>query len=123
MLFLTVLNHREIFQKFKFHRLVLDEGHHIKNEATATAKTVLKIKKDDFLLKRIYMSGTPVTNHAKTEIIAVKHFVQLSYLSLAEVADQSENPSEWVQPLLIRRVKGEKYPDTGELMVPLQGMH
>jgi hypothetical protein len=96
---------------------VLDEAHKVKNEQAAITKTIREIPASN----RIYVSGTPVTNHAREEINAVKHFLALSWHELKELPDKELDAASWVQKILIRRVKTDRYPDTGKPMLELPG--
>ncbi|KAI0134083.1 SNF2 family N-terminal domain-containing protein [Xylariales sp. AK1849] len=64
----------------RFHRVILDEAHNIKNRATKAAKAIFRIRSD----YRLCMTGTPLMNNT-AEIFSPIHFLRIAPFHTWEV--------------------------------------
>lgn len=112
----------------KFLRVILDEGHNIRNKTTKTAKAVYDLKAD----RKWVLTGTPIINRLE-DIFSLLHFLGLkpwSYHSLwkqcisipfesgKDVDVATDLLKSILDPILLRRTKNQKDAD-GNLLITL----
>ncbi|TID28054.1 hypothetical protein CANINC_002735 [Pichia inconspicua] len=112
----------------KFLRIILDEGHNIRNRTTKTAKAIYDLNAD----RRWILTGTPIINKLE-DIFSLLHFLQLkpwSYHTLwkhcisipfesgKDVDVASDLLKSILDPILLRRTKNQK-DSNGKLLVTL----
>ncbi|GAV26900.1 hypothetical protein PMKS-000361 [Pichia membranifaciens] len=111
----------------KFLRIILDEGHNIRNRTTKTAKAVYNLRSD----RRWILTGTPIINRLE-DLFSLVHFLDLkpwSYHSLwkqcislpfdtgKEVDVAVELLKSILDPILLRRTKNQKDKDGNYLVI------
>lgn len=111
----------------KFLRIILDEGHNIRNRTTKTAKAIYNLKSD----RRWVLTGTPIINRLE-DLFSLVHFLDLkpwSYHSLwkhcisipfdtgKDVPVAVELLKSILDPILLRRTKNQKDKDGNYLVV------
>lgn len=111
----------------KFLRIILDEGHNIRNRTTKTAKAVYNLRSD----RRWILTGTPIINRLE-DLFSLVHFLDLkpwSYHALwkqcislpfdtgKEVDVAVELLKSILDPILLRRTKSQKDKDGNYLVV------
>ena len=118
--------------KVEWNLAVLDEAHAIKNKATQTSHSVMKINAQG----RILLSGTPIQNDL-SEIWNLFEFANPGYLgSYQQFGDRFILPIEkkkdkekqhllkqLISPFILRRTKAEvldELPEKTELIVPVE---
>ncbi|KAH6670352.1 SNF2 family domain-containing protein [Plectosphaerella plurivora] len=118
--------HNGIFS-LNFFRVILDEGHHIKNRQSKTAKACYEIAAEH----RWVLTGTPIVNRLE-DLFSLVRFLRVEpwnnfsfWKTFITVPFESKNfmraldvVQTVLEPLVIRRTKDMKTPD-GELLVPL----
>lgn len=118
--------HNGIFS-LRFFRVILDEGHHIKNRASKTAKACYEISS----IHRWVLTGTPIVNRLE-DLFSLVRFLGVepwnnfsfwrTFITVPFEAGDFVRALDVVQtvlePLVMRRTKDMKTPD-GELLVPL----
>lgn len=112
----------------KFLRVILDEGHNIRNRSTKTAKAVYNLDAD----RRWVLTGTPIINRLE-DIFSLLHFLQLkpwSYHTLwkhcisipfesgKDIDVASDLLKSILDPVLLRRTKNQR-DSNGQLLVTL----
>lgn len=118
------MNRSETFNKncglfsIKFLRIILDEGHNIRNRMTKTAKAVYALKAD----RRWVLTGTPIINRLE-DLFSLVHFLGLkpwSYHSLwkhcisvpfdtgKDLGVAVDLLKSILDPILLRRTKNQK---------------
>ena len=122
----------EALSKVEWNLAVLDEAHAIKNKATQTSHSVMKINAQG----RILLSGTPIQNDL-SEIWNLFEFANPGYLgSYQQFGDRFILPIEkkkdkekqhllkqLISPFILRRTKAEvldELPEKTELIVPVE---
>lgn len=111
----------------KFHRIILDEGHNIRNRMTKTAKAIYELKSD----RRWILTGTPIINRLE-DLFSLIHYLNLkpwSYYSLwkqcisvpfdtgKEVGVALNLLKSIIDPILLRRTKNQKDSNGNYLVV------
>lgn len=111
----------------KFLRVILDEGHTIRNKSTKTAKAICTLQAD----RRWVLTGTPIINRLE-DLFSLVHFLDLrpwSYHSLwkhcisipfdtgKDVSFAIELLKSILDPILLRRTKNQKDKDGNYLVV------
>jgi DNA repair protein RAD5 len=118
--------HNGIFS-LNFFRVILDEGHHIKNRQSKTAKACYEIAAEH----RWVLTGTPIVNRLE-DLFSLVRFLRVEpwnnfsfWKTFITVPFESKNfmraldvVQTVLEPLVIRRTKDMKTPE-GELLVPL----
>jgi DNA repair protein RAD5 len=118
--------HNGIFS-LKFFRVILDEGHHIKNRAAKTARACYEIAADH----RWVLTGTPIVNKLE-DLFSLVRFLGVApwnnfsfwrtFITVPFEAGDFMRALDVVQtvlePLVMRRTKDMKTPD-GKPLVPL----
>lgn len=109
-------------------RVILDEGHNIRNRSTKTAKAVYNLDAD----RRWVLTGTPIINRLE-DIFSLLHFLQLkpwSYHTLwkhcisipfesgKDIDVASDLLKSILDPVLLRRTKNQR-DSNGQLLVTL----
>ena len=103
-----------VLAKERFHYVILDEAHHIKNPASLTSRTVRRLQ----AAHRLALSGTPIENHLG-ELWSIIDFLNPGVLGTQDVfrvmfRNPIENQGDThrmeflkkrVSPLMLRRVK------------------
>lgn len=122
----------EALSKIEWNLAVLDEAHAIKNKATQTSHSVMKINAEG----RILLSGTPIQNDL-SEIWNLFEFANPGYLgSYQQFGERFILPIEkkkdkekqhllkqLISPFILRRTKAEvldELPEKTELIVPVE---
>ncbi|KAF7549630.1 hypothetical protein G7046_g8282 [Stylonectria norvegica] len=122
--------HNGIFS-LKFFRVILDEGHHIKNRASKTAKACYEISADH----RWVLTGTPIVNKLE-DLFSLVRFLGVepwnnfsfwrTFITVPFESGEFMRALDVVQtvlePLVLRRTKDMKTPD-GLPLVPLPPKH
>ncbi|CAM1509853.1 Fc.00g001880.m01.CDS01 [Cosmosporella sp. VM-42] len=122
--------HNGIFS-LKFFRIILDEGHHIKNRASKTAKACYEIAADH----RWVLTGTPIVNKLE-DLFSLVRFLGVepwnnfsfwrTFITVPFESGEFMRALDVVQtvlePLVLRRTKDMKTPD-GLPLVPLPPKH
>ncbi|KAI9801173.1 MAG: DNA repair protein rad5 [Sarcosagium campestre] len=110
-----------------FFRVILDEGHHIKNRQSKTAKACYEISAKH----RWVLTGTPIVNRLE-DLFSLVHFLKVEpwsnfsfWKTFITVPFESKDfikaldvVQTVLEPLVLRRTKDMKTPD-GEALVPL----
>lgn len=118
--------HNGIFS-LRFFRVILDEGHHIKNRASKTAKACYEISS----IHRWVLTGTPIVNRLE-DLFSLVRFLGVepwnnfsfwrTFITVPFEAGDFVRALDVVQtvlePLVMRRTKDMKTPD-GQFLVPL----
>jgi len=118
--------HNGIFS-LNFFRVILDEGHHIKNRQSKTAKACYEIAAEH----RWVLTGTPIVNRLE-DLFSLVRFLRVEpwnnfsfWKTFITVPFESKNfmraldvVQTVLEPLVIRRTKDMKTPD-GQPLVPL----
>ncbi|ROT38069.1 DNA repair protein RAD5 [Sodiomyces alkalinus F11] len=119
-------SHTGIFS-LEFFRVILDEGHHIKNRLSKTAKACYEISAEH----RWVLTGTPIVNRLE-DLFSLVRFLRVEpwnnfsfWKTFITVPFESKNfvraldvVQTVLEPLVLRRTKEMKTPD-GEPLVPL----
>ncbi|KAK0388368.1 hypothetical protein NLU13_4613 [Sarocladium strictum] len=118
--------HNGIFS-LNFFRIIIDEGHHIKNRASKTARACYEIAAEH----RWVLTGTPIVNKLE-DLFSLVRFLGVepwnnfsfwkTFVTVPFEAGEFVRALDVVQtvlePLVMRRTKDMKTPD-GQLLVPL----
>lgn len=111
----------------KFLRVILDEGHNIRNKATKTAKSIYSLKTD----RKWVLTGTPIINRLD-DLFSLVHFLNLNpwcHHSLWKhcISDPFETGKDVtfavellksiLDPILLRRTKNQKDKNGNYLVV------
>jgi DNA repair protein RAD5 len=124
----TGVNHDTGLFSIKFLRIILDEGHNIRNKATKTARAIYSLRAD----RKWILTGTPIINRLE-DLFSLVHFLELrpwSYHSLwkrcislpfdtgKDVDAATELLKSVLDPILLRRTKNQK-DNSGNYLVVL----
>ncbi|GMM45273.1 DNA helicase [Pichia kluyveri] len=116
----------------RFLRIILDEGHNIRNKSTKTAKAIYSLQAD----RKWVLTGTPIINRLE-DLFSLVHFLGLkpwSYHSLwkqcisvpfdtgKDVESAKELLKSILDPILLRRTKNQK-DSNGKFLVELPPKH
>lgn len=101
----------KVFQKGRWHRIVVDEAQNIKNPAATQTKALVSLKASHYLA----VTGTPIEN-SLMDLWSLFHFLNGGYLGTSaqfkrkfhRVPENRDQLKRLVEPFILRRLKTDK---------------